>query len=290
MTPDMQKPKLRFIQNDCVLANFSRNLDQHRKHAEQAIKDGVDAIVFPELSLSGYNVQDAAQDMALHIQDPALDPLRELSREITIICGGIELSDDYGVYNSALFFEDGRSRTAHRKIYLPTYGMFEELRYFSAGQKVEVVTSRRLGKTGIAVCEDFWHVSVPYLLAHQGAKLLLVLMSSPLRLTPGSSEPLIVRQWQTILNTYAFLFSTYVGAVNRVGNEDSFTFWGQSSLTGPDGACISNAPMFREALLDIQLDYTAVKQARLLSSHFLDEDMRLFSSELRSIMNWRPPA
>jgi len=115
----MQKPKLRFIQNDCVLANFSRNLDQHRKHAEQAIEDGMDAVVFPELSLSGYNVQDAAQDMALHIQDPALEPLRELSREITIICGGIELSDDYGVYNSALFFEDGRSRTAHRKIYLP---------------------------------------------------------------------------------------------------------------------------------------------------------------------------
>jgi len=231
----MLKSTLRIVQADCTLANFEENLARHVSAIEQAIRDGAEAIAFPELSLTGYNVQDAAQDMAMHIDDRRLDPLRELSRDICIVCGGIELSDDYGVYNSAFMFEDGLGRSVHRKIYLPTYGMFEELRYFSAGQQITTVTSRRLGKIGVAICEDFWHVSVPYLLAHQGAKLLLVLMSSPLRLSPGQGTPAIVSQWQTIAGTYAFLFSCYVACINRVGNEDSFTYWGNSSVTGPDG-------------------------------------------------------
>ncbi|HHE32692.1 MAG TPA: acyltransferase [Chlorobaculum parvum] len=281
----MLKAKLRIVQSDCTLANFDENLESHVKAIEQAIRDGADAIVFPELSLTGYNVQDAAQDMAMHIEDHRLAPLRELSREITIICGGIELSDDYGVYNSAFMFEDGIGKSVHRKIYLPTYGMFEELRYFSAGRQVEAVPARRLGKIGVAICEDFWHMSVPYLLAHQGAKLLLVLMSSPLRLSPGEGMPSIVSQWQTIASTSAFLFSCYVACVNRVGNEDSFTYWGNSALTAPDGSNVASAPMFSEHRLDALINYSMVKRVRLQSSHFLDEDIKLFASELEDLMS-----
>ena len=284
----MQKPRLRIVQSDCVLANFEANLARHMTLIENAIKENISAIAFPELSLTGYNVQDAAQDIALHIGDKALDPLRDLSRDITVICGGIELSDEYGVYNSAFLFEDGHARSAHRKIYLPTYGMFEEMRYFSPGQKVEALSSKRLGKIGIAICEDMWHVSVPYLLAHQGAKLLFVLMSSPLRLNPGQTKPAIVQQWQQIISTYSFLFSSYVACVNRIGNEDSFTYWGNSSVSGPDGAVLASAPLFKPDCLDVTIDLDAVKQARMHSSHFLDEDLRLFAAELRDIMTCRP--
>jgi predicted amidohydrolase len=279
----MLKSKLRIVQADCTLANFEENLERHIRSIEEAIRDGADAIAFPELSLTGYNVQDAAQDMAMHIDDRRLDPLRELSRDICIFCGGIELSDDYGVYNSAFMFEDGAGRSVHRKIYLPTYGMFEELRYFSAGRQIETVTSRRIGKVGVAICEDFWHMSVPYLLAHQGAKLLLVLMSSPLRLSPGQGVPAIVTQWQTIAATTAFLFSCYVACVNRVGNEDSFTYWGNSAVTAPDGSVVASAPMFREHSFDASIDYSVVKRVRLQSSHFLDEDTRLFASQLEKL-------
>ncbi|NTV91759.1 MAG: acyltransferase [Chlorobiaceae bacterium] len=273
--------KLRIAQIDCTLANFDENLDRHCTATENAIRDGADAIAFPELSLTGYNVQDAAQDMAMHLHDEKLKPLCELSRRICIICGGIELSDDYGVYNSAFMFEDGRAQSVHRKIYLPTYGMFEELRYFSAGQHIQAVNSRRLGRIGIAICEDFWHVSVPWILAHQGAKLLFVLMSSPLRMSPGTGNPAIVTQWKTIASTYSFLFSSYVACVNRVGNEDSFTYWGNSSITGPDGTTITEAPLFKEEMIDACIEFSAVKRARLESSHFLDEDLRLIAAELK---------
>jgi predicted amidohydrolase len=283
----MPRPTLRIAQSDCTLANFDENLARHVKEIEKAIRDGVAAIAFPELSLTGYNVQDAAQDIAMHIDDPRFDPLRELSRHITIVCGGIELSDDYGVYNSAFMFEEGIGKSIHRKIYLPTYGMFEELRYFSAGRRIETVVSKRLGRIGVAICEDFWHVSVPYLLANQGAKLLLVLMSSPLRLSPGSGTPRIVSQWQTIAGTCAFLFSCYVACVNRVGTEDSFTYWGNSSVTGPDGSLVASAPMFTEQVLDAVIDYSDVKRSRLQSSHFLDEDLKFFASELEHIIDRR---
>ncbi|NTW11130.1 MAG: acyltransferase [Chlorobiaceae bacterium] len=283
----MLKAKLRIAQTDCTLANFGENLERHCALAEAAASDGVDAIVFPELSLSGYNVQDAAQDIAMHLGDSRFDPLRELSRKVTIICGGIELSDDYGVYNSAFLFEDGIGQSIHRKIYLPTYGMFEELRYFSAGQHIRAVTSKRLGRIGVAICEDFWHVSVPYLLAHQGAQLLIALISSPLRLSPGSGTPAIVEQWQTIASTYAFLFSSYVACVNRVGNEDSFTYWGNSSLTGPEGGVVCKAPLFEPHVMDALVDFSDIKRTRLRSSHFLDEDLRLISAELNDIIMHR---
>ena len=280
----MLNAKLRIAQIDCTLANFDENLAQHCTLIEEAIREGADAIAFPELSLTGYNVQDAAQDIAMHIEDARFAPLRELSQKICILCGGIELSDDYGVYNSALMFEDGVGRSVHRKIYLPTYGMFEELRYFSAGQQIKAVTSKRLGKIGVAICEDFWHVSVPYLLAHQGAKLLFVLMSSPLRMSPGSGNPAIVTQWQTIASTYSFLFSSYVACINRVGNEDSFTYWGNSSVTGPDGTILCAAPLFKPSMIEAFVDVSEVKRARLHSSHFLDEDLRLIGAELSEII------
>lgn len=283
----MSRLNLRLAQCDCTLANFDENLKRHCRLAEEAIREGADAIVFPELSLNGYNVQDAAQDMAMPVGDPRLEPLRELGRKITIICGAIELSEEFGVYNSAFMFEDGKAETVHRKIYLPTYGMFEELRYFCPGERVAAVESRRLGKIGVAICEDFWHVSVPYLMAHQGARLLLVLMSSPLRLMPGSGTPAIVRQWQQITSTYAFLFSCHVACVNRVGNEDSFTFWGNSSLTGPDGSIVAQGALYGEESVAALVDQEELRRTRLQSPHFLDEDLKLTAAELGSLIERR---
>jgi predicted amidohydrolase len=109
-------------------------------------------------------------------------------------------------------------------------------------------------------------------------------MSSPLRLSPGQGIPAIVTQWQTIASTSAFLLSCYVACVNRVGNEDSFTYWGNSAVTAPDGSLAACAPMFREHSFDATIDYSAVKRVRLQSSHFLDEDIKLFASQLETML------
>ncbi len=275
--------KLRIAQIDCVLANFEENLQTHISHVEQAIKDGIEVIVFPELSLTGYNVQDAAQDIAMPVTDKRLEPLTRLSEKITILCGGIELSEEFGVYNSAFFFENGKASTIHRKIYLPTYGMFEELRYFSAGHEIHIFESQKLGKIGVAICEDFWHMSVPYLLAIQGAKVLFSLMSSPLRIELDTGELKIAKTWEMLNRTYAHLFSVYVVCANRIGNEDSLSYWGNSEIIGPDSQTIAKGPVFEQAVIDGVIDLNEVRRTRLHSSHFLDEDLRLINAELNRI-------
>lgn len=279
------KVKLRVAQLDSALANLDDNLARHVALIEQAIRDGVEFIAFPELSLSGYNLQDAAQDIALSIADARFQPLRDLSKRISILCGGVELSDDYGVYNAAFFFEDGEGTVAHRKVFLPTYGMFEELRYFSAGQRIAPFRSRRLGTIGVAICEDNWHVTVPYLLAMQGAKVLFSLIASPLRVDAETGELKIAETWEMMTRTYANLFSVYVAMVNRVGSEDGLSYWGGSEIVSPSGALVAKAKRFEPDLIDAVIDLNEVKRARLRSSHFLDEDLRLFASEIARILN-----
>jgi len=276
--------KLRIAQIDSVLANFDENLKKHIEHIQAAISDGMEFIVFPELSLTGYNVQDAAQDIAMPITDPRFQPLADLSHKISILCGGVELSEDFGVYNSAFFFEDGVAKSVHRKIYLPTYGMFEELRYFSAGHHVRSFHSRKLGKIGVAICEDCWHISVPYLHAVQGAKVIFAMMSSPLRVDLQTGELGIARVWEMLNRTYAHIFSVYLVCANRVGNEDSLSYWGNSEIIAPDGNSVARGPLFEEAVLDGEIDFGQVRRTRLHSSHFLDEDLRLISSELDRIL------
>jgi predicted amidohydrolase len=75
-----------------------------------------------------------------------------------------------------------------------------------------------------------------------------------------------------------------VACVNRVGNEDSFTYWGNSAVTAPDGSIAASAPMFSEHSFDATIDYSVVKRVRLQSSHFLDEDTKLFASQLESLL------
>ncbi|MDX2127669.1 MAG: nitrilase-related carbon-nitrogen hydrolase [Chloroherpetonaceae bacterium] len=279
------KTKIRVCQTDCTLANFQENLERHLVLIEQAIAEGIEFIVFPELSLSGYNVQDAAQDIALPISDEKFDPLRKASHQISILCGGIELSEHYGVYNSAFFFEDGKSETVHRKIYLPTYGMFEELRYFSAGKQVQPFHSKRLGKIGVAICEDNWHVSVPYLLAAQGIKVLFMMVASPLRIDMRSGELRIAETWQMMARTYATLFSMFTVFANRIGNEDGLSYWGGSEVISPDGETLAKAPNFQSTHIDAFIDFAMVKRARLRSSHFLDEDFSFCRDELNRIID-----
>lgn len=275
--------KLRLAQIDGTLANFDDNLQKHLHYIDAAIADKCDAIVFPELSLTGYNVQDAAQDLAMRSDDARLEPLRDRSKHISILCGAIELSDDFAVYNAAFFFEDGTGSSVHRKVYLPTYGMFEELRYFAAGDRIAPFTSRRLGKVGVAICEDNWHLSVPYLLAMQGAKLLISMDASPLRFSAASGELKIAEMRADMTRTYAALLSVYTVFCNRVGNEDGVSFWGGSEVVGADGSTVVKAPLYEEATLDALYDLNAVKRARLASSHFLDEDVLLTLSELQRI-------
>jgi predicted amidohydrolase len=276
--------KLALAQVDAVPGSFEKNVATHERLAHKAKEAKADLVCFPELSLTGYGVKDLNAEMAVNTQHlPDLfAPLLKLSKDLVIVAGGIELGDDGGIYNVAFLFEKGTCRIAHRKVYPPTYGMFEEMRYFSRGRSIRAIDTS-VGRLGVQICEDAWHMSVPYLLALDGAELLLTLVASPTRLGPGSGAfgPEVVNGENS--RAYARLLSTPVSFCNRIGYEDGVNFWGGSHVVGPDGTVLASAPLFEEALVTVEIRRSARDKARLMSRHFLDEDILLTQRELDRI-------
>jgi NAD+ synthase (glutamine-hydrolysing) len=158
--------------------------------------------------------------------------------------------------------------------------MFEEGRYFSAGRNVAAFDSK-LGRFGMLICEDLWHMSLPYVLALDGAEAILCLTASPTRLSGDNNQ-----FDNQIVNyehhrTYARLLSTFVVFSNRVGFEDGINFWGGSDITAPGGEMIATARLQEEELIIAELQSAEVQRARRFSRHFLDERPELVMDILR---------
>ena len=271
MTTPLLNVKVAVAQTDSRVGDIPHNVGHHVAVAEEALARGAQLVVFPELSLAGYTVRDLSWDIAL---DPsvadAIAPLRELSRRISIAFGLVESGPGHGIYNSAVFLEDGDVRHTHRKVYLPTYGMFEEGRYFSPGTEVRAFDSK-FGRFGMLICEDVWHVSLPYLLALDGAEAILCLTASPTRV--GGDNPVLDNQTvnHEHQRTYARLLNVYTVFCNRVGFEDGVNFWGGSTVTAPDGEQLVTAELLKEDLVLADMRSDEVRRARRFSRHFLDE-------------------
>lgn len=271
-------------QIDARVGDLRHNLEHHLGFIERALKERAQLILFPELSLSGYTLRDLVWEAAI---DPGteklLESLKKKSKKISIALGFVESGPDHGIYNAAMFLEDGAIKHIHRKIYLPTFGMFEEGRYFARGNRVEAFDSK-LGRMGMLICEDLWHLPLPYLLARDGAEVILSLTASPTRLA-GDSEDL----GNATINhehhrAYARLLSSYVLFCNRVGFEDGVNFWGGSSVIGPSGSMVALAKYFSEDVVVAEVKSSEVRRARRLSRHFLDDDPRLAVEHLTHIL------
>jgi len=271
-------------QIDCVLGDLKRNIEKHIHYIELAIKEGAKLILFPELSLTGYTLRDINIDVAVNpFKSNVFDDLKKLSREIIIIAGGVEEGENFGIYNSAFVFEDGQIKYVHRKIYPPTYGMFEELRYFSRGDKVRAFDTK-VGRIGVLICEDLWHISLPYILAVDGAMMIAGLAASPTRISGASEELTNYKINSEHHKTYARLLSVYLLFSNRVGYEDGVNFWGGSEVVDSDGEVVAVAKLFDEDLIFAEIDYNTIKRSRQFSRHFIDEEPYLFERELKRIL------
>lgn len=277
---------LALAQMDPVLGNLPKNVEKHLAFAERAKAAGANMVVFPELSLTGYSIKDMNWDLAITPDRDiaALQPLLEMSKSISIIAGGVEESSSFGIYNSAFLLEAGRLRCVHRKVYPPTYGMFEEMRYFNAGRSIRAFDTT-LGRMGVLICEDLWHLPLPYLLAKDGANLIIALVASPTRLGGNEQQLRTERVNAENHKAYARLLTTYIAFCNRTGYEDGINFWGGSSITGPDGEVEVRAKLFDEDLVVATIDDGEIRRARRFSRHFLDEEPGLVVTELHRIMS-----
>lgn len=270
-------------QVDARVGDVRANVERHLEFIDRALKEKAKLIVFPELSLTGYTLRDLTAEVAL---DPAasrvLAPLRARSKRITIVAGLVEDGRDHGLYNAAVCFEDGQVRHVHRKIYPPTYGMFEEGRYFGRGTQVRAFSSK-LGRIGMLVCEDMWHVPLPYLLVRDGATMILSLTASPTRLAAEKNDTSNARVNHEHQASYARLLSSYVLFSNRVGFEDGVNFWGGSAVFDPGGNQTALAKYFEEDLVVADIREEEVRRSRRLSRHVLDDDPQIVLDTLRRL-------
>jgi len=193
----------------------------------KSVKDSSDLVVFPELSLSGYLLQDKLFEDAWHLDE--LTVLEELSKDIDIVVG-LALKEQRRFRNSALYFHNGKLLSKHDKVYLPNYGMFEEARYFKAGDVFEsfLVEDRRVS---MVVCEDLWHKDVHHDLIEQNPDMIIALVASPARGFLDNTELEIEQKWYKIIKDVAKECSATLLFVNRVGFEDGLGFWGGSKIS-----------------------------------------------------------
>jgi len=270
------KPKL-----GCI----ADNLATIEKQIAKAGEAGADLIVFPELALSGYFLKDLVPEVALRIDSPEILRLIELSRGISIAIGFVEESADYNFYNSALYLEDGAIRHLHRKVYLPTYGLFDEQRYLARGEKFRAFDTK-LGRFGMLICEDMWHLSASYILAMDGATTLICLSSSPARGIDGDSLG-SASAWQKLTSTTALFLNCRVLYCNRVGYEDGVNFWGGSEYIAPSGESVVRGAILEEDLVSARVDEGSLRRERIFSPMMRDENLFVTMQELGRISHQR---
>lgn len=284
MTP--ARPKVRMAQIPQVLGDVAANLARMLEVVQTAERDGVDLVVFPELSLTGYGLRDHVPECALGLDAPEIRALAEASRHTSFAFGFVEETPDHLFHNAAAYAEGGRIVHVHRKVHLPTYGLFEEGRNFAAGRMVRAFDTR-FGRFAMLVCEDVWHLPMPYLAALDGALAVLVLSVSPTRGVGGDGKAKNMLAWERLLLTYASSLTVFMLYANRTGFEDGVGFWGGSAIVSPAGEVVVQGPYHEEAFPTAVLDLDEVRRERIRTPLLRDERLAVVHAELDRLLRRR---
>jgi predicted amidohydrolase len=267
------------------LGRVDANIETHEIMIHRAREEQVDLLVFPELSLTGYNLLDLTYEVARDPYSPDLHGLAQSAGDLDLVFGFVEQSPEQILYNSAAYISGQNLHALHRKVYLPTYGMFDEARYFGHGLTVRSFPTR-FGQMGMLICEDVWHPSTMYLLVQDGAQIIIVLSNSPVR---GVDVDGLRSQenWKGILKAQAMMHGSYILFANRVGTEDGVSFFGGSMVVDPFGRIEAEAELLKEDLLVVDLDLDKVRKARFQTPMLRDERLDLTIRELNRIQRKR---
>ncbi len=260
------------------LGDVEANLPRHLEMIAEAARGEASLVVFPELSLTGYFLKDLVPDVALRRNSAELQTLAAACTDVDALVGCVLETDDSRFYNAAIYLSGGRVHHVHRKVYLPTYGLFDEARYFAHGDSFRAFAAPlrkgeplRPWRAGALICEDMWHPSAVTQLARQGVDMFLCPSASPVRGVGRGTALGTARSYDAMTRTYAALFTAYLIHVNRVGYEDGVAFWGGSHIVGPDGLPLCEPAPREETLLFGRLELAALRRSRIANPLLRDE-------------------
>ena len=270
-----------------ILGEVDLNLEQVVRWARRAAHEGASLVVFPELALTGYVLRDLVPEVAMRQDDARLAAVSRAAPGVTLVVGFVEETRDFRFANSVVALRDGQRLGLHRKLYLPTYGLFDEGRFTRPGDRIRSVDLGALGIAGLSVCEDFWHPFVPMLQAADGARLLINVSAGPARAPGSAAGTAALDAWAKLLETHALANGVAVAYCNRVGNEEGLTFWGGSRLVGADGAVRAQAPLYNDHLLVTSLPGGSGRGGRRPSGGLVDVRLDLLARELDRLIAQR---
>lgn len=261
----VQALRIGLAQIDTVVGDPAANGQQVAAAVRQAAGLGVDLLVFPELTLSGY----PPEDLLLRADfvgacERELWRLATVCQEIPVVLVGLPRQGAGGLENVAAVLAGGAVAACYAKQHLPNYGVFDERRYFAPGRQ-PLLLRWRGWRVGVTVCEDIWLADGPWLAeARAGAELLVNLSASPFeRGRPALRD--------RMLGVRALDGQAYVASCNLVGGQDELVFDGTSGVYGPDGAVLARAPGFETALVVADLDPSRVGHRRRLDRRWRTE-------------------
>jgi NAD+ synthase (glutamine-hydrolysing) len=255
MAPVEQPLRLSLHQINATVGDLAGNADLIRQGLRDARAAGVQLALFPELAVTGYPPEDLLlKEHFLRDARAALDDVASEAQGLVAIVGFPERAED--VYNAAAVLADGRVQSIYRKVRLPNYGVFDEVRYFQAGRRGALIEVDGV-KVGLTVCEDIWVPGPPMLEeALAGAEVVVNISASPYDKGKGARrESMIVQRARDNLCAVAFCA--------LVGGQDELVFDGQSAVVDHTGEVIARAPQFAEHMLVATVDPSAARAARL---------------------------
>jgi N-carbamoylputrescine amidase len=228
-------------------------------------------VVLPEACLTGYFLEGAVYELALTagafvqlLHDAWLAGAGPAAHAFDVVCGFFE-HDRGAFYNSALYATIGgagpRLTHVHRKMFLPTYGVFDEERFLSRGRHLGVFASA-FGSAAILICEDAWHSIMPTVAALKGAHVLFVPSASPGRGLSGTGELESVARWKSILRATASEHGVYIVYAGLTGFEGGKGMAGSSCVISPAGTLVVEAPALDACILRARLDPAEFEVAR----------------------------
>ena len=269
-------------QIDPTETDITENLAKHTHCIELARQRNVDVLVFPELSLTGYQVRSRTPDLAITRDDPRLLTLAESAGDMTVVAGFVEEGWAVQFHNSAVALRRGKVTFVHRKLNLATYGNLEEAKYFANGRFMDVFTHEPPWAAGILICADAWNPALVYLAALAGATFLIVPIASSH--TVAGIEFSNPRGWETALSFYGMMYGMPVVMANHCGSRDGEEYWGNSRIVDAHGKVLAMAST-EEELVVADLNYDAIRQARFQLPTVRDSNLDLIHREIERLDN-----
>jgi predicted amidohydrolase len=267
--------RVALAQVDPALGKVEANVRLVREQIAGARAEAADLVVFPELTLSGYSLGQVDDDVAVSIDGPELAGLAEEADTLSCVVGFAEAGRVH-THNSAVYFERGELRHVHRKLYLPTYDIWEERKHFTPGSAMRAFDTD-VGRVAILICSDVWQPALAVVAIQDGARVLIV----PANSTSRRDE--IRHDWSDISRFCARQLECFVVFVNRVGDEAGLSFWGGSHVYDPFGELVAEAPLGEPALVTAELDLGAVRRRRREMPLVKEARLALLSREIERL-------